>query len=202
VTLLTRTGPDSQEWNGSRVRAYGLSVLRGIVLVDFPLQVAERARQHRESLLREFAIIAHGGGDAADVPKRLLDIARLYDERYARLNPEADDAVDAGIASGHTSIDLTVQAPEPIKHDTLALVPLLVEVDDYSRSGDLLTPPPDDDIRAFWFWFFAEIVRQLAGEPPRPWRDFSLPEDLDDPDAVLARARRFASQTPHDPAGW
>ena len=151
-----------------RVRTYCPCVLRAILLVEFPLQVAERARQHRESLLREFAIIAHGGGDAADVPKRLLDIARLYNERYADLNPEADDAVDAGIASGHTSIDLRVHVPEPIKDDTLALVPLLVEVNAYSRSGDLLTTPPDDDIRAFWFWFFAEIIRQLAGEPPRP----------------------------------
>jgi hypothetical protein len=154
-------------------------VLRAILLVDFPLQIAARAGQHRESLLREFAIVAHGGGDTADVPKRLLDIARLYDERDPSLNPEADDAMDAGIASGQTSIDLTVHVRAP----TLALVRLLLEVDAYSRSGDLLTPPPDDDIRAFWFWLFAEIVRQLGGEPPRPWRDVALPDDINDPES-------------------
>lgn len=74
--------------------------MRSVALVDFPLQVGIRARQHSESLLREFAIIATGGGDAADVPKRLLEIAQLHEERYSGLNPEADDLVDAAIARG------------------------------------------------------------------------------------------------------
>ena len=152
-----------------------------------------RARLYVESLSREFAVIAHGGGERADVPKRLLEIARVHDERYASLNPEADAAVDAAIQRGEPAIDLVVYVPDRIKDDTLAVVPLLVEVDVYCRSGELLTLPPDDEIRAFWFWFLAEIVRQLANEPPRSWRDFSLPTDVNDPEAVLTRARRFAS---------
>ena len=168
-------------------------LVREVRIVDFPLRVALRARQHVESLSREFAIIAHGGGAEADVPKRLLELARSHDERYGGLNPEADDMVDAGIASGREYIDFTVHVPDEIKDDTVALAPLLLEVDAYCRSGDLLTPPPADEIRTFWFWFLAEIVRQLSGEPPRSWRGFSLPDDVDDPEAVMRRVRSFGS---------
>ena len=50
-----------------------------VVLVDFPLRVAGRAYRHREALLREFAIIAFGGGEQADVPKRLVEIAKILE---------------------------------------------------------------------------------------------------------------------------
>jgi hypothetical protein len=150
--------------------------MRSVTLVDFPLQTGMRARQHRESLFREFAIIATGGGDDADVPKRLLEIARLHEERYGGLNPEADDAVDAAIAAGEEYMDVVVRVPDRIREDTLDLAPLLLEVDAYCRSGDLLTLAPSDEIRAFWFWFLREFVRQLNGEPPLSWHHFEMPE--------------------------
>jgi hypothetical protein len=152
--------------------------MRQVKLVDFPLLVGIRARQQRESLLREFAIIASGGGREADVPKRLLEIARLHEERYAGLNPEADDAIDIAISSGAEFVDLMVSVPTRVKQDTLDLVPLLLEVDEYCKRGDLLTLAPDDEIRAYWFWFLREFVRQLNGDSPVSWRDFSMPPTL------------------------
>jgi hypothetical protein len=131
-----------------------------------------RARQHREALLREFAIIAIGGGEEADVPKRLLEIARMHDERYSGLNPEADAVVDSAITSGEEYIDFTVDVPVRIKQDTVDLAPILLEVDEYCRNGDLLTLTPSDEVRAFWVWFLLEFVRQLNGEPPLSWPDF------------------------------
>jgi hypothetical protein len=145
-----------------------------VTILEFPLKVGLRARQHRESLLREFAIIASGGGDDAEVPKRLIEIARMHDERYSGLNPEADDAVDAAMNRGEEFIDFEVTVPERIKQDTVDLGPVLVEVDEYCRNGDLLTLSPPDDVRAFWIWFLGEFVRQVSGEPPLAWSDFSL----------------------------
>ena len=170
--------------------------MREVRVVDFPLRVALRARQHAESLSREFALIARGGGDEADVPKRLLEIAQLQDERYGALNPEADEAVDTGFARNQEFIDFTLFVPERLKEDTVDMAPLLLEVDEYCRSGDLLTPPPTDEMRAFWLWFLAEMVRQLAGEQPVSWRDF-VPNALDDRDALLRHAERFATE-PND----
>ncbi len=147
--------------------------MRRVTFLDFPLQVGVRARQHREALLREFAIIAIGGGTEADVPKRLLEIARLHADRYSRLNPEADDAVDAAISRGEQFIDFDVSVPDRIKGDTVDLAPILFEVDEYCRNGDLLTLSPPADVRRFWMWFLSEFVRQLDGEAPRSWKAFS-----------------------------
>lgn len=152
--------------------------MRTVTLIDYPLQIGLRARQHRESLLREFAIIASGGGDDADIPKRLLEISRLHDDRYAGLNPDADAAVDAGIARGEEFIDVAVSVPERIGPDTLEVARLLLEVDAYCQSGDLLTLAPAPELRAFWVWLLREIVRQVNGEPPESWRAFTMPEWL------------------------
>ncbi len=149
--------------------------MRRVEIVQFPLQVGLRARQHSESLLREFAIIATRGGDEADVPKRLLEIAQLHDERYAGLNPEADAAVDDAIERGEAFIDFELQVPDSIRDDTINLAPLLIEVDAYCRNGDMLTLTPSDEIRTFWVWFLSEIVQQLNGAPPTRWDDFVSP---------------------------
>jgi hypothetical protein len=146
--------------------------VRTVSFRQFPLQIGVRARQHREALLREFAIIATGGGEEADVPKRLLEIARMHKERYAGLNPEADLAVDAAIARGDEYFDFEVAVPTRIKEDTVDLAPILLVVDEYCRNGDLLTLSPTEDVRAFWIWFLLEFVRQLSGEAPLPWPAF------------------------------
>src|SRR5437868_10230094 len=150
--------------------------MRQVTILDFPLKIGVRARQHRESLLREFAIIALGGGDKADVPKRLLEIAKLHDERYSDLNPEADDAVDRAIGRGDEFIDFVVNVPQQIKQDTVDLAPVLIEVDAYCRSGDLLAVSPPDDIRAFWNSFLIAFVRQTSDDSPSSWRELLMPD--------------------------
>ena len=153
--------------------------MRQVTLVDFPLQVGIKARQHRESLLREFAIIAAGGGDRADVPKRLLEIAKLHEDRYAGLNPEADERIDAAIKARAEFITLDLDVPERVKGDvTTDVGPLLREVDEYCRNGSLLTLQPSDEVRAFWAWMLIELVRQLSGAKPRSWHDFEMPSDV------------------------
>jgi len=146
---------------------------RRVVLVDFPLRVAGRAYQHREALLREFAIIAIGGGEQADVPKRLVEIATILDDRYAGLNPEAEDVLDAAAQRKAEYIDLELTVPPRVKGDTLDLAPLLLEADEYCRTGGLLTLAPTDEMRTFWTWFLSEFVRQADGNAPRSWHGFS-----------------------------
>jgi hypothetical protein len=146
---------------------------RRVVLVDFPLQVAGRAYRHREALLREFALIAFGGGEQADVPKRLVEIATILDDRYAGLNPEAEDAVDAAVARNAEYIDLDLTVPPRIKGDFVDIGPLLLEADEYCRTGGLLTLSPTEETRLFWTWFLSEFILQADGQSPRSWLDFS-----------------------------
>ena len=154
---------------------FGGDVSHQVILVDFPLRVAGRAYQHRAALLREFAIIAIGGGEQADIPKRLVEIATILDDRYSGMNPEASDVLDAAAQRKADYIDLELTVPTRIKGDMLDVAPLLLEADEYCRSGGLLTMSPTDEMRSFWFWFLGEFVRQADGERPRSWRTFSAP---------------------------
>ncbi|MCU1426159.1 MAG: hypothetical protein JWL83_159 [Actinomycetia bacterium] len=148
-----------------------------VELLDFPLETMRRAQQHSEEVLREFQLIAHSiESDDARVPKRLLELAAHSDERYAGLNPHAEDEVDAAIAEGREYVDLEVWVPPTFKDDTFEAVPVLLEVEEYCRSGQLLTLLPTDDVRAFWVWYLSEFVRQIDGEAPVSWRQWSPPE--------------------------
>src|SRR4051794_7253146 len=148
--------------------------MRRVLMVDFPLRVAAKAYQHREALLREFAIIAIGGGEHADVPKRLLEIATVLDDRYSGLNPEADQAVETAFKGGAEYVDLDLRVPTRIKSDTIDITPLLLEVEEYCRNGDLLTLETPEEVRSFWIWFLLEFVRQHDGESPLSWREFTV----------------------------
>jgi hypothetical protein len=146
-----------------------MSAEKRVVLVDFPLGAAQRAYQHREALLREFAIIAYSGGENAEIPKRLVDVATALDAHYAGKNPQADAVIDAASGRGARYVDLELVVPPRITDDTHELLPLLREADEYCRSGELLTLAPSDETRAFWTWFLGEFVRQAHGQPPLSW---------------------------------
>ena len=146
--------------------------MRRVVLVNFPLRVAFRAYEYKEALLREFTIVALAGGEGFEIPKRLVEIASMWEEQYSGLNPDADKRIEQAVAHGQTHLDLELMIPEAMRSDTLELAPLLSEADAYCRSGDLLTLAPTDEVRAFWIWFLLEFVRQAGGLPPHPWRDF------------------------------
>jgi hypothetical protein len=144
-----------------------------VVLIDFPIPLMQRAREQSEALVREFALIVHGALDAdTRVPARLLELAADSERRYSGLNPHAEDIVDAAIARGDEYVDLELSVPYSFKQETLDAVPVLLEVEEYCRNGDLLTLVTPDDLRRFWMWYLREFVRQIDGETPISWRSF------------------------------
>ncbi len=142
---------------------------RRVVLVDLPLRLWDRARQHSDALVREFAFIVAERRDDTQLARRLLEIAETSDARYANLNPEAEDRVEAALRHGEDSITVEVWVPVDFKQHIVDAVPVLVEVDEYCRRGALLTLATPDDLRAYWSWYLGEFVRQIDGEAPTPW---------------------------------
>jgi hypothetical protein len=148
--------------------------MRTVVLRDFPVRVMQEAREHGEALLREFALLVHGAVDEdARVPQRLLELAALSDARYSGLNPHAEAIVDAAIERGEEYVDLDLEVPLTFRDETIEAVPVLLEVEEYCRSGQMLTLVPSAEVRTFWVWYLSEFVRQIEGEPPQSWREFS-----------------------------
>jgi hypothetical protein len=143
-----------------------------VVLLDFPLMLRQRAQEHGESLVREFALIVHGAQDAdTAVPQRLLDLAAESERRYSGMNPEAEARAEAAFERGDEFIDLEVTVPRSFKQDTIDAVPVLLEVEEYCRTGQLLSLVTPPDLRLFWEWYLLEFVRQIDGLAPISWRD-------------------------------
>jgi hypothetical protein len=143
-----------------------------VVLRDFPLLLMQRAQQHSESLVREFALIVHGADDEdTRVPQRLLDLAAESERRYSGMNPEAQALAEAAIEQGIEFIDVEVHVPPSFKQEVIDAVPVLLEVEEYCRTGQLLSLVTPPDLRLFWEWYLLEFVRQIDGLPPNSWLD-------------------------------
>lgn len=137
-------------------------------IVDLPIDVMRRSRWHHDELLREFELIAHAGGRAA-VPARLLELAAQLRDRYAAFTEEPTRALEDAAARGETLTSVDYDVPADIGPAARDLDAMLDEVDDFCRTGDLLTLATPPEVLRFRRWFLHEFARQTSGEPPLPW---------------------------------
>jgi hypothetical protein len=143
-----------------------------ILLRSFPLDVFRDARTHSEALLRELAFIVDGGGDNAELPRRLLDIVSRVRARGAGLNPGAERAIEGARDRGDKSVDVELRVPARIAAGATEFAALLDEIDEYCQSGELLTLATPPETREFRRWYLHEMAHQLDGEPATPWPEW------------------------------
>lgn len=149
---------------------------RDVVLLRLPLDLYARATQWQADLMREFALITigeesgHGRADSdVPVPARLLKVVGEMRDRYAALTASTTQEIEEAQRLGEASADVTYSLPPEAADDLRQLGELLDEVDEFCRSGDLLTLAAPSDVAAFRRWFLGEFARQLQGEEPTPW---------------------------------
>jgi hypothetical protein len=142
-----------------------------VQLLGVPLALLERARQHHDSLEREFRLLTLSRPeDRAHVTSRLLDLVREVSEPAAAIGAAQADAVNAAYARGETTVDLAVPVPPAAAGACRRLGSLFAEADEFCRRGDLLnvaTPPDCVELR---HWYLGQFVAQIEGAPPTPWR--------------------------------
>ena len=143
-----------------------------VQILGVPLALLERARQHHDSLEREFRLLTLSGPeDRAHVTSRLLDLVREVSEPAAAIGAAQADAVDAAYARGERTVDLAVPVPAAAAGACRRLDTLFAEADEFCGRGDLLnvaTPPDCVELR---HWYLGQFVAQIEGAPPTPWRD-------------------------------
>ena len=139
-------------------------------ILSLPVPIWERAREHGDGMMREFALIQLSESDHHGVPRRVLELANELKDRFSEFTTGTDAEMAAGAASKATEIDLLYKVPADISDACVRLGSLLDEADGYCRAGEhlltLVTPP---EARAFRVWFLEEFVRQIVGEEPLPW---------------------------------
>ena len=153
------------------------SPLVAVHLLELPVPVAARARQWFEELMREFALMHAGAADAHDrpeVPARLTAMVDMLVTRYAGVNDDAQDRLEAAIDRGDRVIrDHLMEMPPDAATASQALGAMMDEAAEFCRQGKhLLTLAEPDDVLVYRRWYLGEVVAQVAGAAPTPWPDY------------------------------
>lgn len=149
------------------------AALRSVHLLELPVPLSARAREHFEGLMREFFLIASGAGQDAQLPARLMQVVDSIMAQFEGVNTAADQRLDDAIdARAEVIADHVLQVPPEAGPAARALEAVLDEADAYCRDGaHLLTLATPPDCLAYRRWYLGQVVGQLTGEPPVPWPD-------------------------------
>jgi hypothetical protein len=147
-------------------------------LLDVPLALRERSRQHGAELLREMELICIGhaaGTIQHELPHRLLELAEELERVYGPYVGGNTDDLDAALDRGDDTMPEVVYR---LPRSSVGLVrhvdDVLREVDDYCRAGkELLTLAPPPDVVAYREWVTSQVLGQAGGEAPTPWPVFA-----------------------------
>ena len=149
--------------------------LLDVHMLQLPVPLAARAREHFEGLTREFTLIALSAGEegAHHVPARLMELVTSITAQFAGINSEADRRLEDAIDNGDAVIeDHVLRVPPAAAPASKALGDIIDEADDYCRQGEhLLTLAFPPDLAAYRRWYLGQVLDQLAGKPAVSWPD-------------------------------
>ena len=141
-------------------------------IVGLPVPLHVRTSEHTDELMREFTYLRAQSDDpdAPSVPGRLLDLVDELSGRYSGFTAGTQAELEAAIAEARPTVDLDYRVPADVAAACTHLRDLLDAADDFCRDGaHLLTLASPEDVVTYRRWFLDEFVRQIAGDPPRPW---------------------------------
>jgi len=138
-----------------------------VVLLGYPVRLGEQEREHFDEVLREFQLVS--ASTRADVPERLMDLARHLSSTYQADLSEASRLRDEASARGDATVDLGYPARPESAEFAARWRDLMAEVDAYCASGALLTLATPPKLLALRSWVLGEFLGQLDGRPPTPW---------------------------------
>ncbi len=141
------------------------------VLLDYPLRIWARQQEHSEEgparvhAARERGFLRGGPRRSA----RLIALAELFRDRFGRLVDAITATRLAALEAGADRMDWHVPLPRATPELIRQVQAVYVEVDEYCRSGDLLTLARPADVVALQDWSTNEILAQFSSAEPIPW---------------------------------
>jgi len=138
-------------------------------LIGVPVRLLDAGRRHHQELMHEFSLLAVSEDLADDVPQRMLDLIDTLGRRYAETGDQPNAEVDAALARGDKTVDLTYAVAEHVVDAADNLEALIAEADEYCKREEMLTLQRTALVKEFSTWYLGEFRRQINGEPPLPW---------------------------------
>jgi hypothetical protein len=143
-------------------------------IVGMPLDVYRAAAEHFDELKREFALLRMEDDVAESIPNRLLVVSDQLSTRYGRFTSSPNEARDKALHRGDKTVDLNYEVPLSVRDACIELERLLDEADEFCRAGEhLLTLAATREVVSFRRWFLTEFVRQIDGEDPISWAEYT-----------------------------
>ena len=149
--------------------ASGTESVHTVRLVGVPVRILEAGRRHHQELMHEFSLLAVAEELTDDVPQRMLELIDTLGRRYAETGDAPNAEVDAAVARGDDTVDLTYEVADHVVEAANHLESLMAEADEFCEREQMLTLQRSDVVKEFSAWYLDEFRRQIAGEPPRPW---------------------------------
>jgi hypothetical protein len=134
-----------------------------------PVRILDAGRLHHQELMHEFAILAVADQVADDVPQRMVALIDSLGRRYAETSDAPNAEVDAAMARGDATVDLTYEVAEHVIEAADNLNKLMTEADEFCQREQMLTLQRSELVTRFSTWYLEEFRRQIKGEPPNPW---------------------------------
>lgn len=148
------------------------STMATVRLLGVPVRILQAGREHHDSLLREFRLLALARDTGSAVPARLAELTQLLGVRYSAARNRPDAEVDAALDRADDTVDLTYELPaDPALLDGLLEISrLLSAADEFCRSEELLALERSPNLCAFTDWYLTQFVTQIGGGQPQRWQ--------------------------------
>jgi anti-anti-sigma factor len=142
-------------------------------LLNFSLDLFDRSMQHMAALQRELDVIRVDERNRDRPPDRLARLVEELDQRFVgyRAAMQTIEALLETDASHHDVVIPVAGVPGDVVPAIEELRDLMDEVDAYcAEGGELLTPPTPPDLLTFRAWLLGQVIDQLRGGEPVPWK--------------------------------
>ncbi|WP_199424976.1 ATP-binding protein [Actinotalea solisilvae] len=139
-----------------------------IVLVDYPVRLGIRAREHTAGVLRECALLSQATAPTI-APARLVTLAERLTTSYSSELGVIDQQRTDALLRGDDTVDLAFPAVASSRELVLAWQAAMEALDEYAAGAALLSLATPPRLVEFRDWMVEEMLRQTEGQPPRPW---------------------------------
>lgn len=144
-----------------------MSELAVIAIPEVPATAFLHHDEHVSDVVRELQLIQVGrddGSTAGELPPRLCELIPELLSAFSHARDSSRRQAEEARMRGDDTFTLEVTLPRASADTVATLGDLLEEVDDYARSGDLLTLPASDEVVALRRW----LVAQVTARHPQP----------------------------------
>lgn len=137
-----------------------------VTLKGVDLALYESLSQQYRELRRELRLLSLGHLDTYPLAANLTAIFANFERQF----PTAfESQVGAALRQGRKTLDVSVRMLPEARSIFVTMSEMFELADAFCRAQRLLAIERTPEQREFHSWLLGELVRQLAGEPPRPW---------------------------------